>query len=97
LDCVLRVRSQTRHRFLNLFLSQRDSINIILIFFKKNQHKNIITFYYYLNKKNENNLYTYVAQKTPFVPTIHHLPPQHGTQYQNKTKAPDYLRKENII
>jgi hypothetical protein len=42
----------------------------------------------------ENNLYTQVAQKTPFVPTIHHLPPQHETHYQNKTKPLDNMRKE---
>jgi hypothetical protein len=28
------------------------------------------------------------------VPTIHLLPPQHGTHYQNKTKTPNYMRKE---
>jgi hypothetical protein len=39
-------------------------------------------------------LYTEVAQKTSFVPTIHYLPSQHGTHYQNKTKPLDYMRKE---
>jgi hypothetical protein len=35
-----------------------------------------------------------LCKKTPFVPTIHHLPPKHETYYQNKTKPPDYMRKE---
>jgi hypothetical protein len=42
----------------------------------------------------ENILYTQVAQKTHFVSIIHHLPLQYRTHYQNKTKPPDYMRKE---
>jgi hypothetical protein len=47
----------------------------------------------------ENNLYEQLVQKVVFVQAIHVMPHQHVTQYQNKTKAPDYwesdyLRKE---
>jgi hypothetical protein len=51
------------------------------------------------NNQIENNLYAQLAQKVAFVQAIHVMPHQHVTQYQNKTKAPDYespdyMRKE---
>jgi hypothetical protein len=38
----------------------------------------------------ENNLYT----QNTFLPTIHYLPLQRATHYQNKIKPPDYMKKD---
>jgi hypothetical protein len=40
--------------------------------------------------RRENNLYT----QNTFLPTIHYLPLQRATHYQNKIKPPDYMKKE---